>query len=297
MQVSEHFSKVMERVTLAFGLILLGLVVGDLFSPHTPVGAQNSGNVGIQAESITVFSSQTTSAASGGYWNCGITSGACPVLQDIGQGSNLLFYCNTSFQGTIDLEWTPPPITPSSVYNVIAQATWNGDSACHSLPFGSYFPNLRSRATISSGSISAWYTAISGPVPFAAPAFGTAGPTAPINCDLNYSFAVPNTNIVLVANPVATGDTVVICGMSVSFNGATSAGTIALEWGNSSSSGCGSLSSPPSWDAFTTSSTPQYLNVNYQQRSPTVGHNFGCIVNNSGASAEVAISYASVHLP
>lgn len=288
MQTSDYFAKVLRAVLLAAAAVLVGLMA---VNAH----AQNSGTVGIQAVFFPVFTNQNTSASSGGYWNCGVASGPCPVLQDIGQGTNILSYCDTNFTGTIDLEWTPA-YSPSATFIVITQATWTNDFGCHSLPFGGYFPNMRATLTGSGGSVSAWYTAISGPTAFAAPAIGSAGPTSPVQCDLNtigtYASGAIGSSAVM-AQPINRTDSVVICGMTVSFNGAASAGSIRVAYGTSV---CASASNT-TFQAYTTANTPQILNVPYPQRNAFVANNTPCFFNTSGASAEVSISYASVHVP
>lgn len=281
MQVSENFAKVMRGVSLAFAVVLLAFVLSDITSPHQPVSAQNAGVVGIQAQMIPVFSAQSTTKSS-------------HILKDIGQGTNLLFYCGTGFIGTIDLEWNPTPATSSTFYPITQANYVNSDSSCHTLPFGSYFPNLRSTVTISAGSINAWYTAISGPSAFAAPAIGTAGPTAPVTCDQSLATTVGSGATSSIATQLNTGDAVVICGMSVSFAAAPSAGQLIIEYG---AAGCATLQSFASWEVLTSATTPIEFAVPYAIRNGNFPRQDPCLINGSGVSVVVSVSYASVHLP
>lgn len=278
MHVSEEFAKVLKATLLAFGLLVLGFTLSDLVQPHEQAAAQNAGTVGIQAQLSPVFSAQATTASSG-------------IFNDIGQGISLLYVCNSGFTGTIDLEWSPAPFATSPIYHVITQAGYTSDSACHSIVFGAYFPNIRSTVTRSAGSLSAWYSAGSGPGGFGNSAIGTNGPTAPINCDQNFATSVANSAVGILGVPFNLGDTIVICSMVVSFSAAPS-GAIAVEWGVSCTSGLvGNV-----WQSYVSSSSANPLVVPMIQRYPVPNY-YACFSNTSGATAEVSISYASVHLP
>lgn len=290
----ELFAALVRRWALCGLLLLLGLAL----RAH----GQNAGVVGIATKEITVFNAQRITASSGGIWQCNgsTTPIQCPVLPDIGAAANYLTYCNTNFVGTIDLEWSPTGI--NGTFLVLTFSTFGtADSACHQLQLGGYFPNLRSTVTATNGSLSAWYTSSAAPVAFFASAFGSNGATSPISCDLGNSVSQATAGTGLLASPINATDVVVICGMTVSFNGATSAGNIGIFW--SASNACTSLSSSATWLIYTTSGTPQAIPVPIQQRNPNsiVVHgdaglrNYPCVVNNSGATVEVSISYASVH--
>ena len=260
------------------------------------VSAQIAGTVGIQTTLIPVFTAQTSSASSGGYWQCSSpnSTGACPVFQDFGFGANYLTFCTSSFIGSIDLEWSPS----SALTSFKPLTTWtspsSGDTACHTLQVGGYFPNLRSSVAMTSGSISAWYTASAAPIPLVTPGLGSNGPTSPVVCDQAAIANITTGSTNSVLNPTNTGDTVVICGFSVSFNGATSAGSLVFEF---ATSGLGCTSPSDVWAAYTTASTPQIFVVPNSIRSsaPAIRPYF-CIVNSSGATANISLSWASVHL-
>lgn len=285
------FTKFVRRFIVTFLLVLLAALVGCV---PRPLKAQNTGTVGIATRELPVFTAQASSASSGGTWQCNgsTTPISCPVLPDLGAAANFLTYCNTGFEGTIDLEWSP---TGSAPFIVLTQASYPGvaDNQCHTLQVGGYFPNLRSTVTRTAGTISAWYTASASPIPLVSAGLGTNGPSSPINCDQNAIQAglTAATTSIGSVSPIQTGDTVVICAFSISFNGATSTGTVSLQW--SSSTACSTTF--PTWQIYTTSSTPQTIPVPVPQRGPNTGHEYACLVNNSGATVEIAVSWASVH--
>jgi hypothetical protein len=283
MQTSESFAKVIRGAIYAFGAALLAFVLYDFTTPHQAVSAQNAGTVGIQAQMIPVFTAQTSNKSSA-------------IFKDIGQGTNLLFYCTTNFIGSIDLEWTPSNSLAGTFYPITQASYANSDNNCHSLPFGSYFPNLRSTLTVSTGSISAWYTSISGPTAFAAPALGSAGPTSPVTCDQNItSGQIATGTTSLLAAPQNTGDAVVICGMTVNFAAAPSAGQVIIKY--AASGACSPITQPiPSWEILTGSTTPLVVTVPYSIRNYNYAAQTPCLINGSGVNVLVSISFASVHL-
>jgi hypothetical protein len=288
----ELFTAFVRRGVLGFLLLIIGACfVGCL---PRPLHAQNSGVVGVATKELQIFSAQASTASSGGTWQCNGSTVpiACPVFPDLGAAANFLSYCDTGFEGTIDLEWSPTGTAP---FLVLAQASYSGvtDSLCHTLQVGGYFPNMRSTVTVTTGSLSAWYTASAAPIPLVSSGLGTNGPSSPINCDENAIQGVLTgaTTSIGSVGPVNTGDTIVICSWSISFNGATSAGSVSLNWAGSAA--C----SPtfPSWQIYTTASTPQTIVIPVSQRGPNLAHEYPCLVNSSGATVEVSISFASVH--
>ncbi len=273
----------------------LGLACVLIFVAVTFSHGQNSGVVGIATEELQIFSAQATLLASGGTWQCmnSPVPIACPFFPDHGFGANFLSYCNTAFIGSIDLEWSPTGSTTSTI--VLAQANYpsgGSDSACHTLQVGGYFPNMRSVVKPTSGSLSAWYTASAAPIPLITPGLGSNGSTAPIVCDQNIAVTITTGGTIEIIGPTFTGDTVVLCGFSVSLNGAASAGNLQVVWAGSIACTGGSLS----WESFTTSLTPQFFAVPYAVRSllPSIDP-YACLVNNSGATVYASFSFASVH--
>ena len=278
---------------LIFGFLLIAMV-----ACATHGHGQTSGTVGIATKLIQVFNSQTTTLSSGGTWQCNNSPVpiTCPFLPDIGSGvqASYISYCNTSFTGTLALSWTPTGIinNPSIVLLQANYQIGSPDSNCHSFSLGGYFPNMYLTVTPNAGSMSAWYTASAAPIPTLPPALGSNGPTAPVACDKLGSFTVTNGSTTLAVSPILPGDTLVICSATLSFAAATSTGSIQLEWG---ATGCTSLTA--GWLMETTSSSPQALPIPGPLRTPpgSPAGQFVCMVNNSGATAVFALSYASVH--
>jgi hypothetical protein len=285
MDVAEQFLKFLR------GLIICALaLVMAVCAAH----GQNSGTVGIQAQMISVFTAQSGTLSSGGIWQCGVSSGTCPVFQDIGQGLNVLFFCNAgnvAASYTIDFDFQP---VGQTTFQKVTQASYSGDpiGQCHTLQLGAYFPNLRSTLTVATGLVSAWYSASSAPVSYTAPGLGTNGGTSPIACDQNYAVPVATgTSASLLPNNFTNGQTTVICGMTISFNAATSGGNIELLWASSTSvCSTGNLG----WEEFTPASAPQYLTVPLELRGLSSILQQPCISNSSGATALVTVSLATV---
>jgi hypothetical protein len=142
--------------------------------------------------------------------------------------------------------------------------------------------------------VSAWYSASSAPISFFAPGIGSNGAASPAVCDqsvISGGIATGTTGFSGVS-PRTAGDTVILCGFTISFNGATSAGALTLAWFTSSSCATGGL---VTWQEYTTASTPQLFSVPITQRSFGTPDQTLCVVNNSGASVEVSFAFASVH--
>lgn len=286
MHVSEDFARGV-RILLGCALVLVAaLFLVTSINPPGRVQAQNAGVVGIQAKLQAVFPSQP------------ITAAACsPFFNDIGQGSNNLFISDPAGgAAVIDLEWSPTKVAP---FYVISQASYNDAtsiSSTHVLTANGYFPNMRScLTTYTSGTWSAWFSAISGPVAYAAPALGSNGQTSPVACDQSSYVPVgTGTNIFLGPQALNSGNVVYICSVTVSFGAATSAATdLNFTWNTTA------LCAGPSeaYDALITASTPQTYSIPTQMRSIDFGatvKNFLCVNNTSGATADFLISWASV---
>lgn len=284
MHVSEAFPKFIASVLLV--VLAVAVIIGvSSWLPPNHVQAQNAGNVGIYTKEVTAFTVQASSASSA-------------IFPDFGFGANYLSYCTVGFSGTINLEWEPPG---TSIYIPLAQATYGSgtpDTACRSgtagLQIGGYYPNLRSTVIMSAGTISAWYTASAAPISAFPPAYGSNGSSSPISCDQNAAASVNNsTTVALLGSSSAA--TTILCGFTISYNGATSAGNDEVVW--SLSTAC--TATVGGWDAFTTSGTPQTLFIGQTLRSPagpySVSHiQTPCFVNNSGATAFVSLNYAEV---
>jgi hypothetical protein len=282
-KAANGFTKLLARI---LGVFLLLLVAVLLWS--TPSRAQTSGTVGILSKLTPVWQSATSTQCS-------------KVVQDIGQGSNILFVVDTGGGGgsaVVTLQWSPSnsgqgpfyPITGALYSDIAAQIP-----STHVLTLNGYFPNLQACLTYTSGTWSAWYTATSGPLSYATAGIGTFGATAPPVCDQWTTSSVPNgTSGVIGPNPViASTDQVVVCGIAVSFNGTTSAGALNFTWG---AAACASPTE--AFNDLTTAGTPQNYTIPVMFRSFFgVGgiKNFLCVTNTSGATANLLVSWASLH--
>jgi hypothetical protein len=267
----------LRRVLLVF--VLLALV-----ALATHAHAQNAGNVGIYTREVPVFTAQSTTLSS-------------KIFPDFGFACNFLSYQTTNFTGVITVEWAPPG---TSTYITLTEASFPlgaTDTGNHVLSVGGYFPNMRSTVTPSAGSLNAEYTASSAPCPFVATGLGSNGPTPPIVCDRNAIQVVASGSApVSIASlgPILAGDTIVICGLTISTNGTTSAGTFGILWANSAANCTTAIAS--TWGEYVTANTPQLFTVLVPQRAYFPQSTpYPCFQNSSGASAEISISYASVH--
>ncbi len=282
MQVSADFSRLIRRGIAACVLVALVLIVSDTVSPRHEVLAQNAGTFGIQAQMIPVFSSQAISASSA-------------IFNDIGQGVNILFYCDTSFIGTVDLEWSP---VQGGTYYPLVTANWSvADSKCHTLTVNGYYPQLRSTLTRSAGSMSAWYTSSSGPVGYSPAAIGSNGPTSPASCDDGGTVSIASGSTQGVLTPIRTGDVVIVCNFTVSFAAAPSTGTVSIGWSTSISC-AGLIGINYDWEMNTIAASPQTVVVsNINLRTPlslTSANQYLCVNNASGVALQFSFNAASV---
>jgi hypothetical protein len=281
MRVSDDFLALLQRVILAALLILAVLAV-------TNASAQNLGTVGLQAQEVPVFSINSFSTVTHSQ-----------ILNDQGQGLNILFFCGTSagFTGSIDLEWTPSPVTPASTFYPLVTANYsNLFATCHSIQVGGYWPNIRSTVTPSgTGVLGVWYSSISGAVSYIPPALGSNGPSSPIACDKNATISAATGATTIALSPANLNDTVIVCGESFSFSAAPTGGSVALQWGTTAL--CGSLDAA-NWTLTTIASTPQVVpNPIGLRSSNTLAKNYLCINNTSGVTVQANFSYASVQVP
>jgi hypothetical protein len=274
MDTAELFAKFLRGALLVGLVVVLGIGLSR---------AQNAGVVGIQAQLTPVFFPA-------------VSANTCsPTLADIGQGQNTLFISTTTFTGTIDLEWTPSPVTPTSTYFPLTLASYTSDTSTHQLYFGGYYPNLRSCVSSwSHGTVAAWYSAISGPVSTASPGIGTQGPTSPPVCDQNQVFTFASSSLnSLSISPSAPGNSVVICAFSIGFSGTPTSGAISLQF--YSVSGCTGTDFV-AWSEPTTASTPQLFSVPVPVRNYGSSNVFACFQNTSTTGGTISLSWASVHL-
>lgn len=275
MRLSGQFSKVIRASILAASLLLLGFMVSDMFAPHSEVRAQNAGVVGIYTTETTVFTAQSSSKSSG-------------ILPDNGYAQNVLNFCGTLFIGTIDLEWSPTGIAP--FYPLQIATITHTDSTCHKLQVGGYYPNLRSTLTISQGTLSAWYTASAAPISYYAPAVSSSGASSVPVCDIAGTQSIATAGTAEIGSFINSGDTVILCWVSISFTGAPTGGNVQVGW---AASGC--TTPNYNWQTLTDASTPQTLyfpTLNLRSPlGPTVENI--CVNNTSGTTIQVNFAYLS----
>jgi hypothetical protein len=271
-----------ENVVATIGLgVLLSVAIFAGFMVPTPrVLAQNNGTTGTFTVSQTAFTAASSASNS-------------KIFQNIGQSAHYLAYCNTGFNGTLQLQESfdgKTNWTPMSTASYLIGA----DTGCHLLQAGGYFQNVRAAITVyASGTLSAWYNASSGPIAYAAASVGTKGPAAPIGCDQSgITTLATGEHVELRGNPV-----VVVCAWSVSFDGTPAAGSVSAQ-ASTNNAGC---SGTPLflWQVDTTASTPQVLPLQSggagglfrTDLSNGAGANI-CLHNDSGATATFSYSYA-----
>jgi hypothetical protein len=274
--------KPIMRATLASGLLIAAaLFIAECVNPPEKVGAQNSGNTGAFTNAQVAFTAQAA-------------VGSSPIFSNIGQAAHFLTFCNTGFTGTIDLEssftgkapWTPIAIASFGQNSVT-------DSGCHVLQAGGYFQNVRATITYrSAGSVTAWYSSSSGPIAFAPAALGSNGPTSPIACDKQNVAAVAPVGAAVLVGSTGLMKTYA-CMVTISFNGATTAGALSL--GEATNSNC-TTGYVAYWNMTVTANTPQLFALGSPLGSffsTVTGGNWLCVQTGTiGANATISVSYA-----
>jgi hypothetical protein len=280
--MSDVENKFPRVIGFAIALLLVAVAVLSLL-PSGHVRAQTSGTMGVYTRTVQVFNGQNSSATS-------------LVLPDFGFAASQLYYCTTNFIGSIAFEWSPsgPGGTLRALPQASASYSVNAiDTACHTLQLGGYWPNLYAVATVSGGSISAWYTASAAPIPPYSAAVGSNGPISPIQCDQNIVVAAANAATVELFGPINSGDTVFICSVLVSFTSAPTSGNIKVGW--ETSANCNGTLTPTAY-LYTPSGVANPLAIPFLERSSySATYPYACFTNNSGVTVEVTLSAASVN--
>lgn len=261
----------MKTVFLVPALLTL-LVIALIFF----TGFQNAGNTG------TATIAQVVNYSAGGI---------SQIFRNVGQSSHYLTYCLTGYQGSVDLEasfdgttnWVP-----------LASATYTDPTTgCNVLQAGGYYQNIRSvrGACVVPCAISASYSASSGPVSFAPTGLSGLGQTAPAVCNRTKILSVANAAVghLTATNAFFSAVRIYVCAVSISFDGATVAGSVLWQ---GSPDGCTTLI--PLWQIDTTATTPQIIQQSGNPLFPTEAEPTSvsvCVANNSGATAEISFSY------
>jgi hypothetical protein len=276
-ETASTFAKVIAVVMLLF--LLIAAIVGV---SNWRVQAQGApATTQIATYSIRLFTNQAVPAASN-------------ILRDIGQGTNILTVCNSNFIGSVDLEWEPQGTT---TFLPLQTAQYNSDSGCpHTIVVGGYYPNLRARVvTTAGGNTTINYTASAAPVHPVPAGISSNGPTPPPVCDQQVSSAFPtggtNTVGVLAAAP---NQITVFCGFTISYTAAPTGGNVNFNWVTPPTL-CSTGSGVQSWSMSIPSTLTAPVVVPLPQRSPIPNQlTQPCFTNNSGATALVTVSYATI---
>lgn len=186
--------------------------------------AQFLGYVSSQSTAQTVFTNQAANATSA-------------VLTNLGQSAHYLTICNNAFVGTVSLEASVDGTFGAANTTTLASASYAiavgpGDTGCHLLQAGGYYPTERVRVSnFSTGTTTVTYTGIAGPISVTPAALSTLGQTSPIACDI---MTGPSSFPQSTLGNVAAGSgsqQIYVCTLTLSFAAATTAGQISLGTG------------------------------------------------------------------
>jgi hypothetical protein len=284
MRVWEEFSTVL-RCCFFLLLVMAGIIA---LQTESHVRAQNAGNVGIYTRELRVLN--------------GVLNGTSSTLPDFGFGASYLKYCPANWTGSVSFEYAPNGVAGNQYFTLKTALVLIADSQCRTLQLGGYYPNLRVRAinTVGgSGTVSAYYGAISAPISYFSSAAATLGDTAPVFCDLNGKATVATGASGFLAGPPNLGGTNVfytrLCNATISFAATPGTGTVAFAWDIDNT--CASTPNS-NWSLDTTSGTPQVLyfpNLNLNSMPANLqAQQFLCLQNNSGQIVVVNYNYALI---
>ena len=223
---------------------LLASLFGIILSCALPCSAQFIGYTSSQSTAQSVFTNQSANAVSG-------------TLSNIGQSSHFLTVCNSALNATVSLEASIDGTfaSPITIGSANYGQTGLADSSCHTIQAGGYYPAVRARVkNYLTGSTTVFYTGIGGPIAPAPAGISTIGPSAPVVCDLPLLPGTISTG--LATTSIATGfagETIVVCGMTLSFSAAPTTGQIQFTGGT----GVSCSSATFFWTLNVTATTPQ----------------------------------------
>jgi hypothetical protein len=240
-----------------FVIFAIAIFLTMAIRPAQTVEAQNTGQGGTLTVSVPLLTNAapftgTFGCPSGGTGKC---QGIVGVFPNIGQAEHALHYCVSPGVLTlaIFLEESPDNGTSdwapiSAVYGVPTSA-----SGCAVIQSGLYYNNVRAHVTIfTGGTLSAWYSASTGPIEVFPPAQNSSGATTPTQCDQTSptSVVAGTTGALVISQP---NQSIYLCAAQYSFGAATGTGELQLV------SGTGTSCTTPTiiWDDLTTVNTPQ----------------------------------------
>jgi hypothetical protein len=195
--------------------------------------AQFIGYVGLQTTYTRVINASTT-------------TGRTLVNTNIGASFHTFTYCASSSTGTLQLFIEESPDGASNHFTQIS-ATYglpnnavNGNE-CAVIRVGGYYSVLAVNVVVlTGGNLSVWYSATAGPADLYPPSVNTEGGASAVQCDQRTTLdnLVPGNYQVVVGKQFQS---IYVCGGTLSFNAAPTAGEIYLLWGTTAT--CGGLAS------------------------------------------------------
>lgn len=278
-----------DKVTFLRKLAILALVLA--WPPL--VSGQFIGYVTSQSVSQNLFTNHTGSAISA-------------TITNLGQSSHYFTICNNLFNGTIIIQssrdgtFNPPSTVTAANYNV-------QDSNCHIIQAGGYYATMRVQIISTTGQTSIFYSGIGGPVAPAPAAISTGGPSSPVACDQSVGPSdVPASDLGVTLVTGLVGQSVIVCSITLSFDGSTSGST-----GGFITFGSLSSTSQPSGGSCTIGTNfgnPEYgIQVNAQTQQTlhfvggpgglvrfTAGNPFCVSTGSNGTAVTINVSYAQI---
>lgn len=243
-------------------------------------GFQNAGNTGTATTAQQVFTAAAAPATSA-------------VVRNVGQSAHYLSYCVdagvTALQIAIEGSYDGTTYYPISV---IAGVPPNPAlTKCSVLEAGGYQQNVRAAIyAITGGTVTAWYSASSGPIESTNAGVSSSGAASPTVCDASKSVQVANAATATLV-PAVTNLRVVVCGYSVTTTGTTGGPSVQFQSAVTCAGG-----STVIWAMAVTANTQIYqMGSGFGTLFPTAYGQGLCFTNTSGgATAYVDVSYAQL---
>lgn len=199
--------------------------------------AQFNGYVGLQTVMVPVVLNTAS-------------TGRFKVNANIGSSYHTLTYCLSTPSTALQLIVEQSPDGQDAHFtqvSPISEFPWQAinNNSCGVIRVGGYYSILAVNVLLlSGGTISIWYTGTAGPTDIYPPAVNSSGGTSPAECDqsLVFSQLAPGAVYQLVTGNPNQG--IYICGGTLSFDGATSSGSIQMQVGGTNCGGITQASLP-----------------------------------------------------
>ena len=221
--------------------------------------AQFTGYVGLQTVHTRILNNSST-------------TGRTLINANIGASYHVVTFCTTTATTSVKvfLEESPDgdpthftQITPVSSAGPPFTTPSNGN-LCTIIRAGGYFSVLAINvAELAGGAISAWYDATAGPADVFPPAVNSVGSASPVQCDRTAVFQglAPGATYLLVKGDLTQN--IYVCGGTISFQAATTAGAIDLYQSTALSPACDTfVPNSSGYDVFILPSSPQLFQMN-----------------------------------